>query len=96
MKFGRNARPKKIRGGKIKMSARNGNDVEVERDECAVWQVSQGEERMSVVNYRYRGHAMAFARAVAYGCHVEMVVYEADGRILRHQRASLTYPLYLD
>jgi hypothetical protein len=39
---------------------------------------------------------MAFARAVAFSRHVEMLVHETDGRITRHKRASLTYPISLN
>jgi hypothetical protein len=48
-----------------------------------------------MARYTVREHAMAFARAVAYSRHAEMLVHENDGRIVRHARSSLTYPISL-
>ena len=60
------------------------------------WLVTRGNERAAIGTYRVRAHAMAFARAVAYSCHVEVVVHERNGQVAHHARASLSYPTSLD
>ena len=96
MDFDQIANAMKTKNSEFRYSAKIGNDIHVERDESALWQVYGGDQRMSVVSFRCRGYAMAFARAVAFSRHVEMLVHETDGRITRHKRASLTYPISLN
>ena len=80
----------------LRITVKRDDDIHVEHDESGAWHVTRGEQRTSVGSYRLRGHAMAFARTVAFSGHVEMIVHEINGRIARHQRASLTYPISLD
>lgn len=72
------------------------SDIHVVRGQGDGWLVAQGERPVPMASYRHRAHAMAFARAVAFGANSEMVVHEADGRRTRHARASLSYPTALD
>jgi hypothetical protein len=60
------------------------------------WLVTQVGTSAPIASYRLRVHAMAFARAVAFRGHGDVVVHEIDGRITRHLRPSLTYPTTLD
>lgn len=71
------------------------NDIHVSQDRSKTWLVTERGRRLEIASYRVRAHAMAFARAVAYGRRAEMVVYETDGRVVRHARTSLTYPTSL-
>ena len=68
------------------------NDIHVERDEDGVWFVTQGGLPTPLGSFRVQGYAEAFARAVAFSRHVEMVVHEIEGHMTRYKRASLTYP----
>lgn len=60
------------------------------------WFVACGADRPVLASFRLKGHAEAYARAVAYSRHVEMVVHPVSGGVVRHARASLTYPTILD
>ena len=71
------------------------DDIHVSQDRSDTWLVVEHGTRSEVARYRVRAHAMAFARAVAFGRRVEMVVHENDGSIVRHARTSLTYPTSL-
>lgn len=71
------------------------NDIHVSQDRCKTWLVTERGRRSEFARYRMREHAMAFARAVAYGRHVEMVVHESDGSVVCHARTTLTYPTSL-
>ncbi len=71
------------------------NDIHVSRDRGSAWLVTERGRRSEMARYRMREHAMAFARAVAYGRRAEMIVHEIDGRVVRHARTSLTYPTLL-
>ncbi|MDX2306978.1 MAG: hypothetical protein NW216_01935 [Hyphomicrobium sp.] len=60
------------------------------------WFVACGADRPVLASFRLQWHAEAFARAMAYSRHVEMVVHPVRGGTVRHARASLTYPTILD
>ena len=70
--------------------------IHVGLDFDARWFVACGTERPVLASFRLREHAEAYARALAYSRHVEMVVHSAGGGMVRHARASLTYPTFLD
>lgn len=72
-----------------------GRDIHVMRGPGEAWMVAQG-GRFLTSNYRLRAHAIAFARAVAFGARADMVVHDLGGRKTRHTRASLSYPISLD
>jgi Uncharacterized protein conserved in bacteria (DUF2188) len=72
------------------------SDIHVGLGDEAAWLVTRGDEREVIGTYRVKSHAMAFARAVAYSCHTEMVVHERGGQVTHHARASLSYPTSLD
>jgi hypothetical protein len=72
------------------------NNVHVGLDFDERWFVARGAERPVLASFRLKSHAEAYARAVAYSRHVEMVVHPACGGTVRHARASLTYPTFLD
>ncbi len=59
------------------------------------WVVRDGQDD-AIGRYRFKRHAIAFARAVAFSHHVELFVQERDGRVVRHPRHTLTYPKVLD
>lgn len=61
-----------------------------------LWRVEQEGHPSALSSYRLRVHAMAFARAVAFAAHADMVVHDAAGIRTRHSRASLSYPTSLD
>ena len=86
----------KNKHAQLRMSFKSDEDVHVERDESEAWHVTRGGQRGPVSGFRLRDHAMAYARAVAFNRHVEMIVHGINGRIMRYQRASLTYPVSLD
>jgi uncharacterized protein DUF2188 len=71
------------------------NDVHVSQDPGNAWLVTERGRRSEMARYRMREHAMAFARAVAYGRRAEMIVHEIDGSVVRHARSTLTYPTSL-
>jgi hypothetical protein len=71
-------------------------DIHVKRGPGGAWKVAKGEHLLASANYRLRAHAIAFARAVAYRAHADMVVHDLGGRTTRYQRASLSYPVSLD
>lgn len=71
-------------------------DVHVALAEDRAWHITLGPQRLHVGSYRLKDHAMAYARAVAYGLHVELVSHDIAGRATRHERASLTYPVRLE
>jgi hypothetical protein len=71
------------------------NDIHVGRSENKYWLVTRGGQRTELGSYRLKDHAMAFARAVAFNLHVEMIVHELYGHNTRHHRASLTCPTSL-
>ena len=70
--------------------------IHVGLDFDARWFVACGAERPVLASFRLKDHAEAYARALAYSRHVEMVVHPAGGGMVRHARASLTYPTFLD
>ena len=71
-------------------------DIHVGLDPEDTWSVSAGPDRPPLASFRVRLHAVAFARAVAFSRGVEMIVHDAGGSLIRHPRASLTYPARLD
>ncbi|HEX2839649.1 DUF2188 domain-containing protein [Hyphomicrobium sp.] len=71
-------------------------DVHVIRGPSKLWTVAQEGHVATSANYRVRAHAIAFARAVAFAAHADMIVHEPAGRSTRHPRASLSYPTSLD
>lgn len=71
-------------------------EIHVVRGPGKAWRVTQGGQFLASANYRLRAHAMAFARAVAYGANADMIVHESGGRKTRHSRSSLSYPTSLD
>ncbi|MBX9863185.1 MAG: DUF2188 domain-containing protein [Hyphomicrobium sp.] len=60
------------------------------------WRVREGGQILASSSYRLRAHAMAFARAVAFQVHADMIVHDRSGGRTRHGRASLSYPTSLD
>jgi hypothetical protein len=74
----------------------SGIDIHVKPGAGGAWRVAKGEQLFASANYRFRAHAMAFARAVASGSHADMIVHDRFGHITRYQRASLSYPVSLD
>lgn len=70
--------------------------IHVGLDFDARWFVACGAERPVLGSFRLKEHAEAYARALAYSRHVEMIVHPAGGGTVRHARASLTYPTSLD
>ena len=76
--------------------AATGRDIHVLRGPDEAWMVAQSGQFLASTNYRRRAHAMAFARAVAYSVHADMIVHDLGGRSTRHARASLSYPTSLD
>lgn len=60
------------------------------------WFVACGSERPLLGSFRFQVHAEAYGRALAYSRHLEMIVHSAGGGTIRHARASLTYPTFLD
>jgi len=77
----------------IKISVR---DVHVLRGPDRLWMVAQEGQPSASTSYRLQAHAMAFARAVAFAAHADMVVHEPADRSTRYPRASLCYPTSLD
>jgi len=73
-----------------------GRDIHVVRGPDENWLVKQGTILLASASYRVRAHAMAFARAVAYGAHADMIVHDLSGATTLHTRASLSYPVVLD
>ena len=71
-------------------------NIHVGCGERGFWLVTRGGQPTTLASYRFKVHAMAFARAVAFSQHVEMVVHDLNGQIIRHPRASLTYPIALN
>jgi hypothetical protein len=74
----------------------SGRDIHVMRGPGKAWIVAHGGQFLVSANYRLRAHAVAFARAVAFGAHADMIVHDLGGRSTRHTRASLSYPTSLD
>lgn len=74
----------------------SGIDIHVMRGPGEAWRVAQGEHLLASANFRFRAHAMAFARAVAFSSHADMIVHELGGDSTRYRRASLSYPISLD
>jgi hypothetical protein len=72
------------------------HSIHVGQDFDARWFVARGAERPVLASFRLKVHAEAYARALAYSRHVEMIVHPAGGGTVRHARASLTYPTSLD
>jgi len=77
-------------------SATSVGDVHVIRGPNHLWTVAQEGQIATSARYRLRDHAVAFARAVAFAAHADMIVHEPAGRSTRHLRASLSYPTSLD
>lgn len=71
-------------------------DIHVVRGPGKGWMVVQDGRSFASANYRLRAHAVAFARAVAFGARADMIVHDLGGRRTRHTRASLSYPTSLD
>lgn len=93
--FGERTNEMKAKDGRRQKIVKCDDDIHVSRDENKSWLVTRGSPRTELASYRLKNHAMAFARAVAFSRHVDMIVRERDGRGTRHQRASLTYPTFL-
>jgi hypothetical protein len=70
-------------------------DVHVSRGKRELWFVTAAAFSVPLGAYKLRDHAMAFARALAFSSHGEMIVHDIDGRRTRHSRSSLTYPVVL-
>ena len=77
-------------------TATSASDVHVVRGPGQLWTVAQDGQIATSAKYRLRGHAVAFARAVAFAAHSDMIVHEPTGCSTRHLRASLSYPTSLD
>jgi hypothetical protein len=65
-------------------------DVYVVQGVSGDWVVSNRKRRLAC--YQSQHGAMAFARALAYSRHVDVVVQPQDGSSSRHAGASFTYP----
>jgi hypothetical protein len=84
-------------GNRERPDHKDDNDIHVEwRGGKKAWFVTRRGHLTGMGSYRLRHHAMAFARAVAFSRHVEMIVHDLNGLVTRHQRAALTYPASLD
>jgi hypothetical protein len=70
--------------------------VHVRRGEDEAWLVKKSYHVHALASYRLKSHALAYARALAFSCRVDMIVHDLDDRTTRHDRASLTYPTRLD
>lgn len=71
-------------------------DIHVVHGPGEAWVVKRGGQIFASSSYRLRAHAMAFARAVAFGAHADMIVHDRSGIRTRYGRASLSYPTSLD
>jgi hypothetical protein len=71
-------------------------DIHVVRGPGEYWLVRQDGQILASSSYRVRAHAMAFARAVAFQVHADMIVHDRCGVRTRYGRASLSYPTSLD
>lgn len=73
----------------------DGPGIHVRRDADDRWRIASGGDRPMLGSYRTRASAEAFARALAYSRHVELIVHDMGGT--RHYaRPALTYPTSLD
>ena len=66
------------------------NDVYVVEGASGDWVVSN--QKRTLARYQSQHGAMAFARALAYSRHVDVVVQQQDGSSSRHTGATFTYP----
>lgn len=80
----------------LPMSIERNDEIHVELHEDKAWHITRGRQRQHIDSYRLKDHAMAYARAVAYGLHAELISHDANGCVTRHERASLTYPVCLE
>jgi len=71
-------------------------DIHVRRDAQDNWRITSDGSKVVHASYRARVYAEAYARALAYSRHVEMIVHNTGGDVVRHVRAELTYPTVLD
>jgi hypothetical protein len=93
--FGERTNEMTVKEGRLQKIVKCDDDIHVGRGENKSWLVTRGNQRTELASYRLKNHAMAFARAVAFSRHAEMIVHDRDGRSTRHQRAALTYPTSL-
>jgi hypothetical protein len=71
-------------------------EICVSQAENGSWIVTQRQPHRALKGFRQRGHALAFARAVAFSRHAPLFVQALDGTRTQQRASSLTYPVCLD
>ena len=70
-------------------------DVQLSQTSSRSWQVSNGKSDVRR-SFRHRGHALAYARAIAHSHQSDLYIKGPDGKTIRQSRLSLTYPTVLE
>lgn len=60
------------------------------------WIVQSGSRAISLLTFKFKSHAVAYARAVSYSGHLTLFVDDHYGLAVRQDEATLTYPRILN
>lgn len=60
------------------------------------WSVLRGPRAISLLTFKFKSHAVAYARAVSFSGHLKLFVDDEHGLAVRQDAATLTYPRLLN
>jgi hypothetical protein len=70
--------------------------IRVTRRSDGVWAVFRGSQKLALLAFRLKTHAVAYARAISFSLKLSLFVDDKSGIGVRQTSASLTYPMILD
>jgi hypothetical protein len=73
-----------------------GEYVRVSEGPESAWMVLRGPHRKSVLSFKVKSHAVAFARAVSFSRKLTLFIDDRCGVAIRQSPTSLTYPTVLN
>lgn len=60
------------------------------------WSVLRGPRAISLLTFKLKSHAIAYARAISYSSQLALFVDDEHGMAVRQDAATLTYPRLLN
>jgi hypothetical protein len=74
----------------------DGGFIRVTQRGNPLWTVMRGPRRVSLLTFKIKSHAVAYARAISYSGKLTLYVDDENGIAIKQHASSLTYPVVLN
>ena len=72
-----------------------GDFIRVTKNSEILWTVLHGPRDLCLLRFKFKSHAIAYARAISFSGKLALFVDDEHGTAIRQSPASLTYPVFL-